>query len=389
MTVKVLRYYQDRGLRIARGYMQYVWDHEGARYVDAHTGHGVAFLGHSNPVIVSRVKRQLEELAVCSLSFDCEPRMEAAKAIASIAPPHLDTVAFANSGAEAVETALKMAWAYTGKSMVAAFKGSFHGRTLGALSVTWNPRYKAGFPVHDGVAFLDYNGDPGMVEDAIVKLSGSLAAVIVEPVLGEGGVIPASREFMRAVADAASKAGALLIVDEVQTGLGRTGRIWAHEYYGVKADILVTGKALGGGLPVSAVLAGDDVASKLEGGRHGSTHAGNPIAMAALAGAVEVVRTDDVASKAASAGERLRGELASRLQDARIVKGVRGLGLMLGVELRRDPGPVLKCMQDRGVLALKAGVSVVRLLPAYMLTPEDIEVVAGSLEACIGSASSG
>ena len=385
MEARLLRYYPGRGIRLVKGYMQYVWDDRGKRYLDAHTGHGAAFLGHSNPAIVDRVKRQLGELVVCGLSFDCYAREEAVRALSRIAPSHLDSVAFANTGSEAVETALKMAWAYTGRRALVAFRGSFHGRTLAALSATWNPRYKAGFPVLGDVVFLEYNGDPGEVERGIKRLEGRLAAVIVEPVLGEGGVVPARRDFMRAVADAASDAGALLIIDEVQTGLGRTGRLWAHEYYGVEPDILVVGKALGGGIPVSAVLARGEVAASLEGGRHGSTHAGNPVAMAAVSAAVDVILGDDVPAKAAAAGSLLKSALESRLAGARLVREVRGLGLMIGVDVRRDPTPILKCMQDRGVLALRAGVSVVRLLPPYMVTPSDVEVAASAVEACIPS----
>lgn len=387
--LRLLRYYPGRGLRLVRGFMQYVWDDSGRRYLDAHTGHGAAFLGHSNPRIVGRVRSQLEELAVCSLSFDCPAREEAVRALSRIAPPHLDSVAFANSGSEAVEAALKMAWAYTRRRVVVAFRGSFHGRTLGALSVTWSPRYRGGFPVLGDVVFLDYNGEPGEVEAEIKRLEGRLAAVIVEPVLGEGGVVPAAREFMRALADAAGEAGAVLIVDEVQTGLGRTGRLWAHEYHGVEPDILVAGKALGGGIPVSAVIARGEVAAALEGGRHGSTHAGNPVAMAAAAAAVEVIVGDDVPGRAAEAGSRLMAELESRLAGSRLVREVRGLGLMVGVDLRRDPGPVLRCMQSRGVLALKAGVSVVRLLPPYMVAGPDIEVMAGAVEQCLGAGRGG
>ncbi|GAB6148766.1 aspartate aminotransferase family protein [Stetteria hydrogenophila] len=383
--LRVLRYYGGRGLRLTRGFMQYVWDDRGRRYLDAHTGHGVAFLGHANPLVVERVKRQLEELPVCSMSFDCDARDEAVRALSRIAPSRLDTVAFANTGTEAVEAALKMAWAATGRSGVVAFKGSFHGRTLGALSVTWNPRYRRGFPVLD-VTFLDFNGDPGEVEGALRRLEGSLAAVIVEPVQGEGGVNPATREFLRAVEDAAREAGAVLIVDEVQTGMGRTGRVWAHEHYGVEPDVVTAGKALGGGVvPVSAVLARGDVASSLEGGRHGSTFAGNPVAMAAVAGAVEALTRDDAPGKAAEAGARLLSGLRSRLEGSRLVREVRGLGLMVGVDLRRDPGPVLRCMQERGVLALKAGVSVVRLLPPYMVTPSDVEAMVDVVAGCLGA----
>ncbi len=361
--------------------MQYVWDDRGRRYIDAHTGNGAAFLGHANPAIAGRVSEALGELAACSLSFDCPHREEAVRALSRVAPPHMGAVAFANSGAEAVEAALKMAWAHTGRRLVAAFRGSFHGRTLGALSVTWNPRYRRGFPVVEAV-FLPYNSDPAEAHSAITKLGPRLAAVIVEPVQGEGGVVPGEREFLRAVGEAARESGALLVVDEIQAGFGRTGRVWAHEHYGLEPDIVTAGKALGGGLPVSAVLARGELAGALEGGRHGSTHAGNPAAMAAVAAAVDVLLSDDVPARAREAGSRLASRLRGLLEGRRAVRGVRGLGLMLGVDLRANPAPTLRCMQERGVLASKAGVSVVRLLPPYMLSPGDVEEVASVVAEC-------
>jgi acetylornithine/LysW-gamma-L-lysine aminotransferase len=304
---------------------------------------------------------------------------EALEKLSKIAPRGLDTVAFTNSGAEAVETALKMAWAYTGRRRIVAFRGGFHGRTVGALSVTWSPAYRRGFPLLGDVRFAEYNS-PEAVEEAVDE---SVAAVIVEPVLGEGGVVPASREFMRAVEEAARRSGALLIVDEVQTGFGRCGRVWCHELYGVKPDILVAGKALGGGFPVAAVFAGWDVARSLPGGRHGSTFGGNPLALAAVSAAVDVLLGDSVPSRAEAAGRLLLSRLREQLEGVRAVRSVRGVGLMAGVELRFPPGRVLECLQSTGVLALKAGATVVRLLPPYMVTPGDVEVLAGAVRSCI------
>ncbi len=381
--LRLVRYFGYRGLTVARAYMQYVWDPQGRKYLDAHTGHGAAFLGHQNPRVVERVRRQVEELMVCSPSFHCSVQDEALSALERIAPRHLSWVSFGSSGAEAVETALKAAWALTGRRRVVALRGSFHGRTLGALSVTWSPRHRRPFPVVEDVAWVDPGADPG---EAAGYVTADTAAVIVEPVLGEGGVVPVNPELLKALREAAEERGAVFIVDEVQTGVGRCGEVWLSEALRLRPDALVAGKALGGGFPVSAVFMVDELARSLEG-RHGSTFSANPLALAAVSAAVSVVVEDSVAEKARVKGSRLLAELRRRLGGARYVRSVRGLGLMVGVELRGDPGPVIRCLQERErVLALRAGVSVVRLLPPYVLDEHDIEWLAEGLERCLAGA---
>ncbi|MCE4601991.1 MAG: aspartate aminotransferase family protein [Desulfurococcales archaeon] len=373
--VELARFYASRGLKISRASMQYVWDVDGVRYLDLHTGHGAAFLGHGNPRIVKRVYRQWMEIGVCTPQFECNIQAEASRLLSSILPEGW-SVFFQNSGAEAVEAALKAAWLYTGRVRVAAFKGSFHGRTLAALSVTWNPKYRSGLPALEMVDFLPFNNVSGL--DAI---GDEHAAVIVEPVQGEGGVVPASIDFLREVAKAARRAGALLILDEIQAGFGRTGYTWAYQRAGIEPDILVAGKSIGGGFPVSMVAARKDIVEALKG-RHGSTHGGNPLALAAVAGGVEVLTSEDVPAKAMVRGKELM-ELLAGIESLRGVRHVRGLGLMAGVELRRNPGPVLRCLQERRILAIKAGITVVRLLPPYMVTPEDLGVAVDGLRECI------
>ncbi len=383
--MQVARFYGDRGITLSSGYMQYVWDTEGRRYIDAHTGHGVAFLGHSNPRIMERVKETLTHAAFNGLSFKTSLEEEALEGLSKIAPSHLDTVIFQNTGSEAVEAALKLAWAHTGKTRIVAFKNSFHGRTLGALSVTWNPRYRRGFPVLAETVFAPYNAG---AEELSKHITRGTAAVIVEPIQGEGGVVPGEPSFLKTVEKLARESGALLIVDEVQTGYGRTGRTWSHMKAGIEPDILLAGKAVGGGVPVSLVMTRSDIAVSLKGGRHGSTHAGNPLALAAAAASSRLLLEDDVASKAAEKGALLKSLLA-RLAGHAAVRSIRGEGLMLGVELRFKPEPILKCLQARGVLALKAGLTVVRLLPPYMITREDIQQISTSLGECIGLEHSG
>lgn len=379
MALSILRYYGDRGLRLVRGRMQYVWDDKGRRYIDAHTGHGVAFLGHGNPRVVERLREQMEDIMTCSLSFRCPIQDEAAGMLERIAPRRLDVAALASTGAEAVELAIKAAWAYTGRRLIVAFRGSFHGRTLGALSITWGRRHREGFHLSDWAVFLEYNRDPS---DGLRSLPEDPAAIIVEPIQGEGGVVPAEREFLRSLAEEAESRGSLLILDEIQTGFGRTGRVWAHELYGIEPDILVAGKALGGGFPVSAVFMPSDVASAIKG-RHGSTYAGNPLALAALSASIEVLLEDHVPGRAEAAGGRLMKALRDTLKDHPIVRSIRGAGLMVGVDLRVSPLQMLRCMQEEGVLALRAGSTVLRLLPPYMLGSDDIVEVARVARECL------
>lgn len=385
MVLELLRYYGSRGLRVAKAYMQYIWDTGGRRYLDLHTGHGVAFLGHNNPRVVERLEAQLGELVVCNPSFECGVQEEALEKLSAIAPSGADTVLFANSGAEAVEAALKIAWAYTGRRRIVAFRGSFHGRTLGALSVTWSPGYRRGFPVLEDVVFLPFNAEPAVLEKMFPE---DAAAVIVEPVQGEGGVIPAREEFLRAVESIARERDALLIVDEVQSGFGRTGRVWAYEHYGVRPDIVVAGKALGGGFPVSAVFTRRELANVLRGGRHGSTYAANPLALAAVSAAVSVLLEEDVPRLARERGRVFMELLSDRLSGVRSVREVRGKGLMIGVDTRFNPLPVLKCLQGRSILALRAGVTVVRFLAPYMVTEEDMEEASNALRECLANRAS-
>lgn len=384
--LKLLNFYAPRGLRIKRAFRQYVWDEAGRRYVDAHTGHGVAFLGHNNPEVVSALKEQLSTFTTAPQGYSADVIDEALNNLSRVAPRGATHVTLLNSGAEAVELAIKIARRATGRKSLTAFTGSFHGRTMGALSLTHNPRYRRPFePLLREVRFGRFN-DPGSVDDVITE---ETAAVFIEPVQGEGGVRPASTAFAKAVARRVEEIGALLVIDEIQSGFGRTGRVWAHEKFGVDADIVLAGKAIGGGFPVSAVFLKKDIASSLRPGDHGSTYGGNPLAWAAISAASEVLVKDSVPLKAGAVGRVLLRSLEESLTGCRGVRDVRGEGLMIGVELRFLPTEVIRCAQENGVLVLRAGATVVRLLPPYMITPEDIGVIADVIGECVERASNG
>ncbi|MEM0288529.1 MAG: aspartate aminotransferase family protein [Metallosphaera sp.] len=367
--MKLVTFYGSRGLRIVRGEGQYVWDNHGEKYLDLHSGHGVAFLGHRNPKVVEHLKRQLDNIMTLTTAFDIDVRDEMLREIDVLKPDGMDNIFLLNSGTEAVELSLKAARKITGRKKFVAFKNSFHGRTMGSLSVTWNKKYRDPFePLISPIEFLDFNDI-----DGLKKLDDNTAAVIFEPVQGEGGVIPATQEFAKALREETEKKGILLISDEVQSGFGRTGKVWAYQHFSIKPDILTAGKAIGGGFPVSAVFLPDHIAEKLGEGDHGTTYGGNPMALAAVKAASEVLKEEKVPEQAAIKGNTFIKMIKEALVDFRSVREVRGLGLMIGVDLRLNPGTTIKVLQDNRVLSLKAGLSTVRFLSPYVISNQDME----------------
>jgi acetylornithine/LysW-gamma-L-lysine aminotransferase len=384
--LKYLMFYEDRGLEIAYAEGQYVWDSNGNRYLDMHTGHGVAFLGHRNPHIVEALVNQLCKAATASTSFRVRVRDEMLEVLTKVVPTKFEYVYLLNSGSEAVDFALKVSRAVSNRKKIVYFTNSFHGRTFGALSVTSNLKYRKGVePLLPEVQQAKYNS----IEDVDRAIDDNTAAVIVELIQGEGGVNVASKEFAKALRDMTYKTGALLIIDEIQTGFGRTGTTWLFEQYGIVPDILLAGKAIGGGFPVSATFLSQDVVSRIESGLHGSTYGGNPLACAAVKASTEVLLRDSVAKQAMEKGQYLTNLLRMRLKDMRIVREIRGAGLMIGVDLRFEPTKVIKCLQDNKVLALKAGTTVLRLLPPYMITLNDADYAVEIIGRCIEGFSRG
>jgi acetylornithine/LysW-gamma-L-lysine aminotransferase len=384
--LKYLMFYEDRGLEIAYAEGQYVWDSNGNRYLDMHTGHGVAFLGHRNPHIVEALVNQLCKAATASTSFRVRVRDEMLEVLTKVVPTKFEYVYLLNSGSEAVDFALKVSRAVSNRKKIVYFTNSFHGRTFGALSVTSNLKYRKGVePLLPEVQQAKYNS----IEDVDRAIDDNTAAVIVELIQGEGGVNVASKEFAKALRDMTYKTGALLIIDEIQTGFGRTGTTWLFEQYGIVPDILLAGKAIGGGFPVSATFLSQDVVSRIESGLHGSTYGGSPLACAAVKASTEVLLRDSVAKQAMEKGQYLTNLLRMRLKDMRIVREIRGAGLMIGVDLRFEPTKVIKCLQDNKVLALKAGATVLRLLPPYMITLNDADYAVEIIGRCIEGFSRG
>ena len=360
--------YTKHDLLIVRGKGARVWDAEGNEYIDCVGGYGVANLGHANPEVVEAIKRQAETLISMPQTLPTEARARFYLALTSVLPPELNRVFPTNSGTEANEAALKFARAATGrKKFVAAMRG-FSGRTMGSLSVTWEPKYREPFlPLVEPVSFIPYN-DVEALEKAVDE---ETAAVILEPVQGEGGVRPATLEFLQAARRLTQERGALLILDEIQTGMGRTGTRFAFERYGIVPDILTLAKALGGGVPLGAAVMRQEVAERMPKGGHGTTFGGNPLAMAAGAVAIEYLEKTRLWERAERLGRWFMEEL--RKVDSPKVREVRGLGLMVGLELKEKSAPYIQRLEkEHRVLTLAAGPNVIRFLPPLVIEEEDL-----------------
>ncbi|MGC8608000.1 MAG: aspartate aminotransferase family protein [Vulcanisaeta sp.] len=370
------RYYSKKPLNITRGYMQYVWDSRDNKYLDMHTGFGVAFLGHRNPKVVNAIREQLDKILTVPLTFYNETRAEFIREFMKVVPSGFGKVFLQNSGTEAVEVALKVARRVSKKTEFLAFLNSFHGRTMGSLSVTGNEKYRKTFePMPYRVRFAPFNA----VDQVDKLVTEDLAAVIVEPVQGEGGVNPARPEFLKALRQVTRERNVLLIFDEVQTGFGRTGRVWAFENYGVEPDIFTAGKSIAGGLPIGVAVIRREFGDVFEPGEHGSTFAGNPITMAAAKAGVEVLISEDVPGKARLMGERFMRILEDEIGKLKPVLRVKGLGLMLGVELKKRADAYVDELISLGLLTSVAGGTTVRLLPPYCITDDDLSLAVTAL----------
>lgn len=368
--------YTKRGIVLVRGEGATVFDSDGRSYIDCVGGQGIANLGHGNVTVAEAIAEQARTLASCTELFYNDRRAELYDVLAEILPATLDRVFLCNSGTEAVEGALKFARAATKRTGVVATMRAFHGKTMGSLSATWGPEYRELFgPLVPGFSHVPYN-KPESLDAAI---NNETAAFIFELVQGEGGVRPATREFAQEAARLCAERGALLVVDEVQTGFGRTGTLFASEQYGIVPDILCLAKSIAGGLPMGAIAFSRKVGD-LPKRSHSTTFGGNPLACAAAVAAIGEIRRLDLARNARERGAQLDEGLRAIRSDR--IREVRGLGLLVGVELKENAATALRALQDAGVLALGAGPTVVRFLPPLVITREEIDrVLAASAKA--------
>ena len=370
--------YGKRPTALVRGEGVYAFDHLGNRYLDATSGQGVASLGHCHPAVVAAISEQAARLITSHESFYNDQRAELYPLMASVTPADLNRFFLCNSGAEAIEGALKVAKLLTGRDGIVAAKRSFHGRTAGALSLTWTQKYRK--PFQDWLPTVEYvaYNDMDAVQGAITE---STAAVVVEPIQGEGGVHPAADGYLQALRERCDQTSAMLIIDEIQTGFGRTGKWFGLEHAGVVPDIIAVGKAIAGGVPMGAV-SWREAHGPIGRATHGSTFGGNPLACAAAVAAISAIRDEGLVEKARQNGEWFINELNAL--ELRAVRQVRGRGLMVGLEMRGRVTPVLKALQEEGVLALPAGLNTLRLLPPLIISREQLSLIASAIAEVLG-----
>ncbi len=369
--------YAKRPIVITKGKGALVWDINGKEYIDCTSSYGVCIVGHSHPKVVEAVRRQAETLISCHASFYNDARSELLQKITQIAPKNLNKIFLANSGAEAVECAIKLARKFSGKPEIIAMMGAFHGKTMGALSATWDKKYREPFkPLVPEFKHVPPD-DLKKVREAITEKT---AAVLVEPIRGEGGIRVPPNGFLPGLREICDETGVLLIFDEVQTGFGRTGKIFACEHWNIVPDILCLAKSVAGGLPLGITIAKENAMSSLKVGEHTTTFSGSPLVCAAACAAINVLVEEKLPERAAMLGRYFKEKLEVLRARHKIVREVRGLGLMLGMELRFDVlNIILKCM-ERGVLVLDAGRNILRLLPPLVIEREHIDRVIDILD---------
>jgi acetylornithine/LysW-gamma-L-lysine aminotransferase len=371
--------YPKRDLVLVRGENAKVWDDKGQEYIDCVAGHGVASIGHCNPVIVEALEKQSRRLINCSATFYNDARADFLTKLLSVTPKNLKRAFLCNSGTETIEAAIKFARFTTRKTeFVTAMRG-FHGRTMGALSATYNPEYRKEFePIVPGFHYVPFNNFEKLAE----KVTDNTAGVILEIVQGEGGVHVGSADYFTQVRKLCDEKQVLLIIDEVQTGFCRTGRMFACDHFGLQPDILCLAKAIAGGLPMGAAICSDKVQPPT--GKHGSTFGGNPLVCAAGSAAIRFMIESRLDEQARSKGEHF----VARLKEHHFanVREIRHLGLMVGIELKEKSQPYLVKLMQEGVLAMPAGATVIRFLPPLTISPDELEFVAAKVAAVLPGA---
>ena len=361
--------YAKRDLTVVRGKDTTLWDEQGHSYIDCTSNQGVNTLGYGNEAVTRAIAEQAQTLTSCSEMFYNDKRAQFMDLLYTILPQQMKRIFLCNSGTESIEATIKFARLSTGRTNIVATVRAFHGRSMGALSATYNPKYRDPFkPLVPGFSHVPYNNLEAMRE----AVTDETAAILVEPVQGEGGVYPASMEYLQGLRKLADERGALLILDEVQTGFARTGKWFAFEHYGIVPDLLAMGKAIGGGIPMGAVAINDTI-KNLAPGVHGTTFGGNPLAAAAAIASLEEMKRLNLPQMAAEKGQYLKERLEEI--NSPLINEVRGLGLLLGADLKVKTAPILRALQSEGVLALPAGMSVLRFLPPAIISYEQLDTV--------------
>ncbi|EGP94201.1 Acetylornithine and succinylornithine aminotransferase [Nitrosarchaeum koreense MY1] len=369
--------YQRFPVTIEKGIGAHVWDINGKEYIDCMGGYGVAIVGHQNKRVVNAIKEQVDKIITVHSSLYNKTREEFLKTLISLAPKGLTQVHLNNSGAEAIEAAIKFARKFTGKKGMVAMKGSYHGKSLGALSLTFNPKYKKAFePLVEKVSFASF----GDIESLRSTIDDDTAFVILEPIQGESGINVAPDGFLQEVRKLCNEKGILLIFDEIQAGLGRTGRLWACDHWNTAPDILCLAKGIAGGVPMGATLVRPDILASMSKGEHSSTFGGNPLSCAAGIATLQALTQDNLIENSEKMGKLFREGLEKLKEKHSIIREVRGKGLMIGVELKFEVKDVLMNLMKEGVLMLYSGRNILRILPPLVISKEDVAKVLETLD---------
>jgi len=372
--------YQRFPVTIEKGVKAHVWDVDGKEYVDCMGGYGVALVGHQNQRVNNAIKEQIDKIITVHSSLYNKTREEFLKTLIGLTPKGLTQVHLNNSGAEAIEAAMKFARKFTGKKGMVAMKGSYHGKSFGALSLTFNPKYRKAFaPLVEKVSFASY----GDIESLRSVIDDDTAFVILEPIQGESGIIVAPDGFLQEVRKLCDEKGILLIFDEIQAGLGRTGRLWACDHWNTVPDILCLAKGIAGGVPMGATVVRPDILSSMGKGEHSSTFGGNPISCAAGTAALKALTEDGLIENSEKMGNMFREGLEKLKEKHNIIREIRGKGLMIGIEMKFEVRDILMGLIKEGVLMLYSGRNILRILPPLVISEEDVTKVLHALDSVL------
>ena len=372
--------YQRFPVTVEKGVGAHVWDTDGKEYIDCMGGYGVALVGHQNKRVNDAIKNQIDKIITVHSSLYNKTREEFLKTLIGLAPKELTQVHLNNSGAEAIEAAMKFARKFTGKKGMVAMKGSYHGKSFGSLSLTFNPKYRKAFaPLVEKVSFASY-GDMESLRSAIDE---ETAFIILEPIQGESGIIVAPDGFLQEVRKLCDEKGILLIFDEIQAGLGRTGRLWACDHWNTAPDILCLAKGIAGGVPMGATLVRPDILASISKGEHSSTFGGNPISCAAGTAALKALTEDGLIENSEKMGKLFREGLEKLKEKHTMIREIRGKGLMIGIEMKFEVKDILMGLIREGVLMLYSGRNILRILPPLVITEEDVTKVLHALDTII------
>ncbi|HET6727749.1 MAG TPA: aspartate aminotransferase family protein [Nitrososphaeraceae archaeon] len=365
----LINLYQRFPVTVERAQGATIWDTDGKEYIDCMGGYGVAIIGHCNKDVINAITLQMNKLMVCHMSTYNDSRLQFLSKLNSIAPENLSRIFFSNSGAESIEAALKFSRKFSQKGGIISMYGGYHGKTFGALSVTYNSKYRKSFnPLLEGIKFVPF-GDISSLIDAIDE---SIGTVILEPIQGESGIIMPPDGYVKAVREICTEKKLVLIFDEIQTGLGRTGKMWAGQNWTTVPDIMCIAKGIASGIPTGVTFVKDEIAKCMNLGEHSSTFAGNPITCSAGTATIDTIIKEDLVTKASDTGTYFKKKLIELKEKHPIIRDVRGMGMMLALESRFDIRDILMDGIRNGLLMLYSGRTIIRLLPPLVMKKEQV-----------------